>query len=49
MFYLQFCDRLKVFQLSDEMKEDPFFALRPEHLSVADFIKLTEKIAANGV
>ena len=40
---------LKVFQLSDEMKEDPFFALRPEHLSVADFITLTEKIAANGV
>lgn len=36
---------LKVFELSDILKEDAIFALRPEQLPVADFIELTKKIA----
>ncbi len=40
---------LKSFNLSDSLKEDPIFAMRPEQLSVEQFINLTAKIAANGV
>lgn len=36
---------LKSFNLSDTLKEDPIFAMRPEQLSVQKFIKLTQKIA----
>ena len=36
---------LKSFNLSDSLKEDPIFAMRPEQLSVNEFIKLTQKIA----
>lgn len=35
---------LKTFDLSDVLKEDSIFALRPEQLSVSDFISLTQKI-----
>ena len=36
---------LKTFALSDILKEDTIFDLRPEQLAVADFISLTKKIA----
>ncbi len=36
---------LKIFGLSDILKEDAIFALRPEQLPVADFIDLAKKIA----
>lgn len=36
---------LKSFALSDNLREDVIFALRPEQLAVADFIGLTQKIA----
>lgn len=36
---------LKTFNLSDVLKEDAIFGLRPEQLSVANFISLTQKIA----
>ncbi|GAA0872927.1 16S rRNA (adenine(1518)-N(6)/adenine(1519)-N(6)) -dimethyltransferase RsmA [Gangjinia marincola] len=38
---------LKVFQLSDNLKEDTIFDARPEQLSVAQFISLTKKIESN--
>lgn len=40
---------LKTFQLSDNLREDSIFDLRPEQLSVEQFIELTQKIAADGV
>ncbi|UUC46440.1 16S rRNA (adenine(1518)-N(6)/adenine(1519)-N(6))-dimethyltransferase RsmA [Flavobacterium cerinum] len=40
---------LKTFQLSDNLREDSIFGLRPEQLSVEQFIELTQKIAADGV
>ena len=40
---------LKSFNLSDTLKEDPIFAKRPEQLTVQEFIKLTAKIAKNGI
>lgn len=40
---------LKTYNLSDNLKEDSIFDLRPEQLSVEQFIDLTKKIAANGV
>jgi len=40
---------LKSYSLSDNLKEDSIFDLRPEQLSVEQFIDLTQKIAANGV
>ncbi|WP_291114323.1 16S rRNA (adenine(1518)-N(6)/adenine(1519)-N(6))-dimethyltransferase RsmA [Flavobacterium sp. UBA6135] len=40
---------LKTYQLSDNLKEDSIFDLRPEQLSVEQFVALTQKIAANGV
>ena len=40
---------LKSFQLSDNLKEDTIFDLRPEQLNVAQFIELTQKIEANAV
>lgn len=36
---------LKSFNLSDTLKEDTIFAMRPEQLSVNEFIELTRKIA----
>lgn len=40
---------LKSFKLSDTLKEQPIFAMRPEQLSVNDFIELTKKIAQDGI
>ncbi|CCG52334.1 Dimethyladenosine transferase [Flavobacterium indicum GPTSA100-9 = DSM 17447] len=40
---------LKSLNLSDKLLEDAIFALRPEQLSVEDFISLTQKIAADGI
>ena len=40
---------LKSFKISDSLKDDVFFAKRPEQLSVEQFIELTKKIAANGI
>lgn len=40
---------LKTLNLSDSLREDPIFALRPEQLSVEEFITLTQKIQADGV
>lgn len=40
---------LKSYITSDSLKEDSIFDLRPEQLSVEQFITLTQKIAANGV
>lgn len=40
---------LKTYNLSDILKEDTIFDLRPEQLSTEEFIELTKKIAANGV
>ena len=34
---------------SDNLKEDSIFDLRPEQLSVEQFIEITQKIAADGV
>ncbi|MEQ8909005.1 MAG: 16S rRNA (adenine(1518)-N(6)/adenine(1519)-N(6))-dimethyltransferase RsmA [Vicingaceae bacterium] len=34
--------------LSDEMKQDDFFNKRPEQLSVAEFIQLTQRLQAEG-
>ncbi|MCH2216676.1 MAG: 16S rRNA (adenine(1518)-N(6)/adenine(1519)-N(6))-dimethyltransferase RsmA [Flavobacteriales bacterium] len=38
---------LKSFNLSDSLKEDTIFAMRPEQLSIAQFIALTQKIASH--
>lgn len=40
---------LKSFNLSNTLKQDPIFAMRPEQLSVQQFVKLTSKIANNGL
>ena len=40
---------LKSFQISDKLKEDVIFAMRPEQLSVDQFIKLTKSIAEDGI
>jgi 16S rRNA (adenine1518-N6/adenine1519-N6)-dimethyltransferase len=40
---------LKSFNLSDSLKEEPFFTKRPEQLSVNEFIELTKKLAENGI
>jgi 16S rRNA (adenine1518-N6/adenine1519-N6)-dimethyltransferase len=40
---------LKSLNLSDNLREDTIFDLRPEQLSVEQFIELTQKIAADGV
>ena len=39
---------LKSFNLTQTLKEDPIFAMRPEQLSVREFIALTDKIANDG-
>jgi 16S rRNA (adenine1518-N6/adenine1519-N6)-dimethyltransferase len=39
---------LKSLNLSNSLKEDPIFAMRPEQLSVQEFIELTDKIASHG-
>lgn len=40
---------LKSFNLSDNLKEDTIFDLRPEQLTVEQFIELTQKIEAHAV
>jgi 16S rRNA (adenine1518-N6/adenine1519-N6)-dimethyltransferase len=40
---------LKTLNLSDNLKEDEVFNLRPEQLNVEQFIALTQKIEADGV
>ena len=40
---------LKTLNLSDNLREDTIFDLRPEQLSVEQFIELTQKIEANAV
>jgi 16S rRNA (adenine1518-N6/adenine1519-N6)-dimethyltransferase len=40
---------LKTLNLSDNLREDAIFDLRPEQLSVEQFIGLTQKIEADGV
>ncbi len=40
---------LKTMELSDELRQDKIFDLRPEQLSVADFINITLKIEADAV
>lgn len=39
---------LKSFDISDKLKEDVIFALRPEQLSVEQFIELTKSLAEDG-
>ncbi len=39
---------LKSFDISDKLKEDVIFALRPEQLSVQQFIELTKSLAEDG-
>ena len=40
---------LKTLNLSDTLREDEVFNLRPEQLNVAQFIELTQKIEADGI
>ena len=40
---------LKTLHLSEKHKEDAIFALRPEQLSVSDFITLTQKLESDGI
>lgn len=40
---------LKTLHLSDNLREDSIFDLRPEQLTVAQFIGLTQKIEADGI
>ena len=40
---------LKSFQLTDKLREDVIFALRPEQLSVQQFIDLTKSIENDGI
>lgn len=40
---------LKKFDLKGELKEDAIFAQRPEQLSVAEFVSLTQKIEAHAI
>jgi 16S rRNA (adenine1518-N6/adenine1519-N6)-dimethyltransferase len=40
---------LKTMNLSDELRQEKIFDLRPEQLSVADFINITQKIEADAV
>lgn len=40
---------LKTWQLSEKHKEDAIFAMRPEQLSVSDFITLTQKLESDGI
>ena len=40
---------LKSLKLSDNLREEPIFAMRPEQLSVEQFIELTAKIAEDAI
>jgi len=40
---------LKTLNLSDNLREDAIFDLRPEQLTVAQFIEITQKIEADGI
>ena len=39
---------LKSFQISDKLKEDAIFALRPEQLTVQQFVELTKSLSEDG-
>ncbi|HBB48259.1 MAG TPA: 16S rRNA (adenine(1518)-N(6)/adenine(1519)-N(6))-dimethyltransferase, partial [Flavobacteriaceae bacterium] len=39
----------KIFNISQKLKEDSIFAMRPEQLSVAEFITLTQKMESDGI
>jgi len=39
---------LKTFNLNDDLKQDDIFAMRPEQLSISQFVELTKKIAHDG-
>ena len=41
---LELRNSLKVFNLSDNLREDSIFDLRPEQLSIDNFVKLTNMI-----
>ncbi|RZJ73271.1 16S rRNA (adenine(1518)-N(6)/adenine(1519)-N(6))-dimethyltransferase RsmA [Flavobacterium sp.] len=45
----QLRNSLKSFGLSDKLRENPIFDLRPEQLDVAQFISVTQNIQADGV
>lgn len=40
---------LKTFAMSDKLRENPIFDLRPEQLDVAQFISVTQNIQADGI
>jgi 16S rRNA (adenine1518-N6/adenine1519-N6)-dimethyltransferase len=40
---------LKVFNISDKLKEDTIFGQRPEQLSVSQFISLTQKLENDAI
>jgi 16S rRNA (adenine1518-N6/adenine1519-N6)-dimethyltransferase len=40
---------LKTFNMSEKLREDTIFDLRPEQLDVAQFIAITQKIQADGI
>jgi 16S rRNA (adenine1518-N6/adenine1519-N6)-dimethyltransferase len=40
---------LKTFNISDKLKEDTIFGQRPEQLSVAQFIALTQKLEKDAI
>jgi 16S rRNA (adenine1518-N6/adenine1519-N6)-dimethyltransferase len=45
----QLRNSLKSFGLSDKLRENPIFDLRPEQLDVAQFISVTQNIEADGI
>lgn len=45
----QLRNSLKTFGLSEKLRENPIFDLRPEQLDVAQFISVTQNIQADGV
>ena len=40
---------LKSLNLSDKLREEPIFVMRPEQLSVKQFIELTAKIEQDAI
>jgi hypothetical protein len=48
-FIATFRNSLKTLNLSDNLREDSIFDLRPEQLDVDQFIGLTQKIASDGI
>jgi 16S rRNA (adenine1518-N6/adenine1519-N6)-dimethyltransferase len=45
----QLRNSLKSLGLSDKLRENPIFDLRPEQLDVAQFISVTQNIQADGI